>query len=471
MVIGLAACSSAPAATEAATTAAATTAAPAATTAAATTAAAEAAPREPISVTYFCNVGAYRDLLQREINKFNEGEGREKGVYIDFQGTINTYSQDLTALLEAGTHFELYDAGGHDDWLEKGWVVPDLYALNNAELTALCDSYAPYFSGRNYSPGGTVFSLPLEVRTIKMACNLDLFEKFNLELPRTWDDVYNAAKVITEGSNGEAFGFGWSTWTGMYSRLINQGITGSIGKYYWDSETESYDFGIYRDIYEKYVLPMYENGYMIGADDLAIDPIRAQFSEGVVGMFPAVSYDYAVFTNQFPAKCNWTIVEYPTLTEGEKPYKEMYLNTAGCSIDQVAYDAADDAKKQAIIDAFIFLNSDYLNGTIYSEAGMIPYKADLIANTKVIDGVGPQWPLFAQGLENMIGEPDVPDSLLPIEGDKFTTCFQNYLHGGYASYDELAADLNERYNAAYREFKEDGDISNAKYLKPVSFEK
>lgn len=102
---------------------------------------------------------------------------------------------------------------------------------------------------------------------------------------------------------------------------------------------------------------------------------------------------------------------------------------------------------------------------------MIPYKADLIANTKVIDGVGPQWPLFAQGLENMIGEPDVPDTLLPIEGDKFTTCFQNYLHGGYASFDDMVADLNERYNAAYQEFKEGGDINGAKFLMPFSFEK
>jgi multiple sugar transport system substrate-binding protein len=34
----------------------------------------------------------------------------------------------------------------------------------------------------------------------------DLFEQFKLEPPKTWDDVWNAAKTIHEGTNGETFG-------------------------------------------------------------------------------------------------------------------------------------------------------------------------------------------------------------------------------------------------------------------------
>ena len=34
---------------------------------------------------------------------------------------------------------------------------------------------------------------------------------------------------------------------------------------------------------------MYKNDWMMGADDLGIDEIRAQFAAGKVGMFPAPS--------------------------------------------------------------------------------------------------------------------------------------------------------------------------------------
>lgn len=464
MVLGLVACAApaaapateaAPAATEAATTAAATTAA-------ATEAAKEEAPAAITEVVYYCSVGAYLITLQEEIDKWNQGEGKDKGVYLNLISNINTYSTDLQALLEAGTHYDLMDVNtSHQDWIEKGWVV-DLRTIDDPELQDLIKSYEPYIQAGINIQADHLHALPLEVVPLKMAVNTDLFDKNNLELPKTWADVIECAKVITENGGGKEFGYGATTWGSLWSRLTFKSSISSTGKAWWDPNNEVYNWMQFK-VPAEAVKTMFENGWTLGMDDLAIDPIRAQFAEGVVGMFPAPSYDYAVYTSQFPAKCNWTVIDMPTIEPGEAPFKGVYLDRTGCSIDQVAYDAADDVKKAAIVDAFIFLNCDKLNGRIYETGGMIPYKAEVIANATPDANLGPQWALFGD-ITNYASMALFPDSLIPLEGDKANVCFQNWCHTPGQAFEEVAQDCADRYNAAYQELKKDGDIDLSAYV-------
>lgn len=277
MVLSFAACS-APATTAA--TEAATEAVTEAATQAATEAATEAvkeAPAEIINVDYYCSVGAYLITLQNEVDKWNEGEGKEKGVYLNIISNINSYTQDLTALLEAGTHYDLMDVGtANPAWVEKGYVQ-DLDAIDDPELKELIQSYSAYLKkGTNYQQG-VLTGLPLEVVPLKFACNVDLFEKNNLEYPKTWDDVVECAKVITENgkgaapNGGDAYGFGGTTWSGMFQRLVVQSSLNSVGKTWWDPNTETYDWAPFKKPLEC-VKEMYENGWILGMDDLAIDP-------------------------------------------------------------------------------------------------------------------------------------------------------------------------------------------------------
>ena len=103
------------------------------------------------TVTYYCSIGAYLSTLQEEINKWNEGAGKEAGVYIQLESNINTYSTDLEALMNAGTHYDLIDAGtGNAHWKTQGWVQ-DLSVIDNDELKALIAGYEKYLvKGINY---------------------------------------------------------------------------------------------------------------------------------------------------------------------------------------------------------------------------------------------------------------------------------------------------------------------------------
>ena len=311
-------------------------------------------------VTYYCSIGAYLSTLQAEVANWNETTGKEKGVEIQIISDINDYSNNARALMQGGTFYDLIDAGTNSaDWIVSGWVQ-DLNAIDNAELKELIAGYEPYIQNGINIQQDILVALPLEVVPIKFAVNLDLFEKNGLELPKTWEDVYNCAKVITENGNGEEFGYGWCTWTaGMIRRGTFKVCMNSTGKGWFDPNTATYDFSQFKPVLE-IEAKMMQEGLLLGADDLGIDEIRAQFAAGKVGMFYAPSYDYGVYTSQFPAECNWTVIDPPAMVD-ETPYKGVYLDRVGCSITAPAYEAASDAHKQAIVDAFIFLNSDELN--------------------------------------------------------------------------------------------------------------
>ena len=234
----------------------------------------------------------------------------------------------------------------------------------------------------------------------------------------------------------------------------------STGKGWFDPNTATYDFSQFKPVLE-IEAKMMQEGLLLGADDLGIDEIRAQFAAGKVGMFYAPSYDYGVYTSQFPAECNWTVIDPPAIVD-ETPYKGVYLDRVGCSITAPAYEAASDAHKQAIIDAFIFLNSDELNSKIYSVGGMIPYKTEVIENTELSADLGPQWAQFGD-ISNYASMSLYPDSLLPLEGENFNTVLDSYLRGDLDDLDAVCADLAERYNAAYKELKESGDVDLSQY--------
>ena len=411
-------------------------------------------------VQYYCSVGAYLIKLQEEIDKWNATTGAEEGVYIELISNINSYSTDLEALMQAGTFFDIIDTVyGNPPWVERGWIK-DLNTIENEELQALIESYEPYLQNGINFQNGMLTALPLEVVPIKMAVNLDLFEKNGLELPETWDDVVECARIITENGNGEEFGYGWSTWTAMFRRLTFKATTSSTGRGWWDPNTETYDFSIY-EVPVKAIAEMYQNGWMLGADDLGIDEIRAQFAAGRVGMFPAPAYDYAVYTTQFPAECNWTVIDMPTFEEGEAPYKGVYLDRTGSSIVASAYDNATPERQAAIEKAFLFLNSDELLSSIYAIGGIIPYKMEIIENTVVDENLGEQWTLFSD-LTNYTSVFLYPDTLLPLEGDTSETVMDSIMRGDL-TWEEAVPDLNERYNAAYQQLKEEGDTDLSVY--------
>lgn len=418
------------------------------------------ANKEVQTVSYFCTTGAYLDLLVSEIDKWNQTVGAEKGVYIEITSNINDGASALEMQMQAGNYWDIMPGTKNLDWVLQGWVK-DLSTIENEEVKALIASYEEYITPGVSIVGGILANIPMECTPVKMVVNKDLFEKSGLDYPKTWDDVVECAKIITEDNPGEAWGFGGTNWGSYWRRLLMKETASSIETFYWDPNTETYSFDQYKPVMDA-VKEMYLNGWMLGLDDLAIDPIRAEFANGRVAMFPAPAYDWSVYTNQFPATCNWEFIDPPTLTEEGATYKGLAFSAPNVSICAPAYDNASPEKQRAIEEAWLFLCSDELIGTIYANAGMIPVKQSIVENTEVIitENVE-QWEFMAD-MTNYALEPSRPDNVLPLEGDKFNVVFAAYVHGE-GEWDEIVADLEERYNAAYQAAKADPDIDTSTF--------
>ncbi len=76
---------------------------------------------------------------------------------------------------------------------------------------------------------GNIYALPKDHDTIALLYNKAIFDKYGVEYPTdkwTWENMYEAAKKITEGSNGEVYGMAMNTSNnqdGWYNLIYSYG--------------------------------------------------------------------------------------------------------------------------------------------------------------------------------------------------------------------------------------------------------
>ncbi len=420
-------------------------------------------PKEVITVNYFCSIGAYLKTLQALIDEFNAGEGKEKGVFIKLESEIENPTTVLDGLVESGNYPDIFTSANPNlERYAKGYYK-NLYDVDDPEIKQLIANAQPYidasFATFGVPSDNFLCSIPLEVLPIKMPINLDLFKEAGVDEPKTWDDVLKAAEAITNLGKDKTRGFGWSTWSAVWRRLTFKSTIPSAKRAWWDPNTATYQWDQYRPVIEAEI-KMFQEGWMLGADDLGIDPIRSEFSEGHVGMFISPSYDYGVFTDQFPAKCNWKFIDMPIYGDGNNKAKGCYFSRGGHAIFAKAYDEADQAKKDAIETAYAFIEGDKVVKACAETGALIPFPGRF--NDLDLSGLNPQFGQMADvtGYEAV---PVYPDSVVKpyLEGETYDKIFDQCLHGTFeGGLDAAFKDLSDRYNAAWAAAKADPDMAD-----------
>ena len=86
---------------------------------------------------------------------------------------------------------------------------------------------------------GHCYGVTLYSNTEAMWYRKDLMEKYDLEIPETWDELYECAKIITEGENGEVYGAAFpmgandmlaTRWLHLYVRSAGETLITEDGK-------------------------------------------------------------------------------------------------------------------------------------------------------------------------------------------------------------------------------------------------
>ena len=185
-----------------------------------------------------------------------------------------------------------------------------------------------------------------------------------------------------------------------------------------------------------------------GAESLDIDPLRAQFAQGKIGMYVNHSSEPAVYTSQFPTDIRWASAIVPT-KDGQKN-GVTWVNAGG----YIGISAQSD-KQEAAAKFLEYLYSAELR-TDYQEKelglSVLPYVNEA-AGKPELTGIEGFLPTQYDGIY-----PATPISITEtkLEGKKASDVFTEYILTGNQELDAAIADLNDRYGKALAAARAEG---------------
>ena len=184
-----------------------------------------------------------------------------------------------------------------------------------------------------------------------------------------------------------------------------------------------------------------------GVESLDIDPLRAQFAAGKIGMYWSYSAEIGVYQTQFPTEVKWAAAPVPSI-DGTIKGKNGMNGAQWLAI------SSKSAHKEA---AWKFVEYMYgeENMIQYAEAGLgMPVLQTVAQKMKVPDIYGYQ---DFVPTENDVIWPVKPNVDSNLKGLKYADAFWKYiLEGG--NIDAIIEDLNIRYNEALDKSVQAGDV-------------
>ncbi|MGO4542654.1 ABC transporter substrate-binding protein [Paenibacillus sp. 2TAB19] len=297
---------------------------------------------------------------------------------------------------------------------------------------------------------GKRYSLPNYGTTMRLIYNKELFAKAGVAAPpTTLAELVDVAKKLTAaGKESGAYGFAQNfknpgSALGRSSRVIAE-VSG-YGGFGYDFKTAQYDFSHFKPIIEAFKQIKDDGSMLPGVESLDIDPLRAQFAEGKIGMYLSFSAEAGVYTSQFPAKIDWAAAPVPSI-DGSFNGASGFLGGQWLAI------SSKTKKKEA---AWKFMSYMYSESLLqqYQEKGfgisMVPSVSEVAATPKVngiegflpnqYDGVWPVYPVVA------------------VQGTKSDDAFFKYMVSG-GDLDAIIKDLNGRYNEALAQAVKNGEV-------------
>jgi len=412
------------------------------------TAATAAPAADPVQIKYWTDDRHDQEYIKELITKFNETN--EDNIQVELTVMSENYTQSVDIAFSSNQAPDVLrlKSGNTVDFVKKGYLAPiDSYLDDAAKekfSTVLLDGVNRF--------DGKLYSLPNTGLTLRLIYNQDLFTKAGIAAPpASLEEMVADAKKITEAGKADGvygFALNFKTPKSAFERSMREilSLSGYQGLGF-DFKTGQFDFAPYSQVVD-YFKQMYEDGSILpGAETLDIDPLRAQFAAGKIGMYLSFSTEPGVYKDQFPTEINWAGALAPTLDGQIKGTSEVVSAGTWLGISEKS------ANKEA---AWKFMN--YMYGdeilTTYHEKGfgiaVVPSIVEKAGNPDIV------------GMEGfLIGE---HDSLWPVapaitpEGAGYADQFFRYmLEGGDLK--AIAEGLNKQYNDALAKAVEKGEVT------------
>lgn len=406
------------------------------------------APSEPVQLKYWTDDRHDQEYIKELITKFNETNTDNIQVELTVLSENYAQSVDIAFSSKQAPDVLRLKSGNTSGFVKKGYLAPiDEYLTDDLKAkfgSTLIDD-ANRFDGKVYTLANTGL-------TLRLVYNKDLFAKAGIENPPvSLQEMVDYAKKITEAGKAEGiygFALNFKNPKSAFERSIREilSLSGYQGLGF-DFKTGQFDFAPYAQVIE-YFKQMYEDGSILpGAEALDIDPLRAQFAAGKIGMYLCFSTEPGVYKDQFPTEINWGGALAPTLEGQIKGTSEIVSAGTWLGI------SAESANKEAAWKFVEYMYGDEVLKTYHENGFGIAIVPSIVEQAKEPE---------INGMEGfLVGE---HDSLWPIspnvtpEGAIYADAFFKYILAG-GDVKAITEDLNTRYNAALAKAVEKGEVA------------
>ncbi|MGG1515451.1 sugar ABC transporter substrate-binding protein [Paenibacillus oryzisoli] len=404
-------------------------------------------PAQKKIVKYWTDDRHDQEYIKELINQFNTTN--KDNIEVELTVMSENYNQSVDIAFSSNQAPDVLrlKSANTETFYKKGYLAPiDSYLTDDLKTkfsTVLIDGVNRF--------DGKLYSLPNTGLTLRLVYNKDLFAKAGIQNPpQSLQEMVDAAKKITEvGKKDGVYGFAlnFKNPKSAFDRSIREilSLSGYQGLGF-DIKTGKFDFAPYAEAM-KYFKKMYDDGSIIpGAETLDIDPMRAQFAAGKIGMYMSFSTEPGVYKDQFPTKINWAGALPPTLDGKRGGTSEIVSAGTWLGLSNTSQN------KDAAWKFMQFMHGDEVLTTYHEKGFGIAVVPSIAQKAKQ-----PEVP----GMEGfLVGK---LDSLWPVspnvtpEGMNYADAFIKYmLSGGDVA--KIVQDLNTRYNAALEKAVQKGDV-------------
>lgn len=405
---------------------------------------------EKIKLVYWSNQRHDMEYVQQKIDEFNATN--DMNIEVSYEAMTENYDNNLELSFQSNQAPDIFRAKSEiTPYIKKDMIIPLDEYLTDEDY----EKYGDTLGVQNINMyDGKIYSLPQFGNTFRLIYNKDVFRKAGLDPeapPKSMDELREYAKIITEklGSEG-VYGFAMNlknSYSALYRSLDE--VARLSDMFYYDFKEGKYKFDEYAKIAQVFA-DMYQDGsFFPGCESLDIDPLRAQFALGNIGMYMSGYWEVAVYDSQFPTEQEWAASVLPTYDGVVDGVNTM--NSAGRSF---VISSQSKHPKEAYEFMKFMTSDDYMIG--YHEQGygiiVVPSVAE---KAKPATAYGAEY--FTLNDTDTIA-PLAPEMAgLVIEGKTFYDAFASVIFGEMSAEDAVAQ-MTESYNGALEAAVSSGEL-------------
>jgi len=399
---------------------------------------------ETTVITVWDRAGAEADARVPFFDEWNENEGQERGIEIDYvPQAIDRYEELINQGFQTGRAPDVFHSPSSQlgAYVSAGWVVP-LEGLVSDDVLGAAERFLTPTSELVWD--GQPYAIPTTTFSNRLLINRDVFEDAGLDPddpPETFSEFEDAARTITENGGGDVYGTALPVaWVGFLDWLVDIQAMASepdlTQNGLFNISTGEFESQKYQPVVEHYRTLIEEGWTYPGSSTMDITDRSAAFADGEVGMMIESSGGTAAI-NQLGTDANVSAAPIPVADGAELARAPM---NAGFPYSI----SATSEDQEAAATVLEVIAGEDMQAAI-AEGGVPPASQEVwdvaVEANPLLDGyevseLDQQWP-------------KKPGTVVPIEGDSARQTIERLLLEPSTDIQAELEALDQRYEDAW----------------------